>query len=192
MRHPVAVIAGAAAGVLVVVTLSAQTRPDFSGRWTSDPEPVAAPAAPPGAAATPQRGAGPAGRGRGDMGSGWGSTITITQNATRLTVEYMFFARGDMQPPLRFNYALDGSETKNSVMMGHGIQPQPSKTRWDGDKLVITTSHTFVNPETNKPMTTEVTQALALESPTSLVVETTRPGVLGGTATTTKTVYRKI
>src|SRR5262245_61225922 len=104
MRHPVATLAGAIAGMLLVIDLSAQTRPDFSGRWTSDADPVAPAAAP--AAGTPQRGAPPPGRGRsGDMGSGWGSTITITQNATRLTVEYMFFARGDMQPPLRFMYA---------------------------------------------------------------------------------------
>jgi hypothetical protein len=40
-----------------------------------------------------------------------------------------------MQPALTFVYALDGSETKNSVMMGRGIQMQPSKTAWDGDKL---------------------------------------------------------
>ena len=68
-------------------------------------------------------------RGRGDMGSGWGSTITITQDAARLTVEYAFFSRGDMQPPLKFVYALDGSETKNSVMMGRGIQGQTSRRR---------------------------------------------------------------
>ena len=187
-------MAGAIAAMLLVLDLSAQTRPDFSGRWTSDPDPAAAAAAPAAPSGTaPQRGAGPAGRGRsGDMGSGWGSTLTITQNATRLTVEYMFFSRGDMQPPLKFVYALDGSETKNSVMMGHGIQVQPSKTKWDGDKLVIVTTHTFINPETNKPQTIDVTQTLSLESPASLVVETTRSAVLGGPATATKTVYRKL
>ena len=103
----------------------------------------------------------------GDMGSGWGSNITITQDASRLTVEYMFFARGDMQPPLKFVYALDGSETRNSVMMGRGIQAQTSKTAWDGDKLVITTVHTFAHPETGQPMTIEVKQTLSLESPAS-------------------------
>ena len=171
----------------------AQTRPDFSGRWTSDPEPAAAPAAGPGGVpgAPGQRGAG--GRGRsGDMGSGWGSPITITQDAAKLTVEYVFFARGDMQPPLRFTYALDGSDTKNSVMMGRGIQTQVSKTAWDGNRLVITTVHTFTNPETGKPLSIDVKQTLSLDSPTSLVVETTRAGVLGGPATSVKTVYRKL
>lgn len=125
------------------------------------------------------------------MGSGWGSPITITQDASRLTVEYMFFGRGDMQPPLRFVYALDGSETKNSVMMGRGIQVQTSKAKWDGDKLVITTVHVFAHPETGKPMTQDVTQALSLESPASMIVETIRSGVLGGPPSTTRTVYRK-
>ena len=125
------------------------------------------------------------------MGSGWGSPITITQDAAKLTVEYAFFARGDMQPPLRFVYALDGKETKNSVMMGRGIQMQVSKTAWDGDKLVISTTHTMSDPG-GKPLAIIVTQTLSLESPTSLVVETTRSGVLGGPTTSARTVYRKL
>ena len=101
-----------------------QVKTDFSGRWTSEPEPSTAP---------PARGGGPA---RGDMCSGWGSPITITQDGARLTVEYAFFGRGDMQPPLKFAYALDGSETKNTVMMGRGMQVQTSRTAWDGAKPV--------------------------------------------------------
>jgi hypothetical protein len=126
------------------------------------------------------------------MGSGWGPTITIAQDAMRLTVEYAFFTRGDMQPPLKFVYALDGSETKNTVMMGRGMQTQTSKAAWNAATLVITTAHPFADPATGKPGTAEVTQVLSLESPTSLVVETTRSGVLGGAATTTRTVYRKL
>jgi hypothetical protein len=124
------------------------------------------------------------------MGSGWGPTITIAQTAALLTVEYAFFGRGDLQPPLKFAYALDGSETKNSVMMGRGQQLQTSRTAWDGAKLTIATLHTFAGPD-GKPMTVEVKQTLSLESPTLLVVETTRAGVLGGPATTTRSVYRK-
>jgi hypothetical protein len=125
------------------------------------------------------------------MGSGWGSTITIAQDAAKLTVEYAFFGRGDMQPPLKFVYALDGSETRNSVMMGRGIQQSASTAAWQGDKLVITTTHTFPDPDSGKPTGTEVKQVLSLESPTSLVVETTRAGVRNGPASTTRTVYRK-
>jgi hypothetical protein len=80
-----------------------QRVPDFSGRWTTDAEP--------GRALPPPVGAQPIAR--GDMGSGWGSTITITQQ-TQLVVEYTFFGRGDMQPPLKFVYALDGSDCSPS------------------------------------------------------------------------------
>ena len=182
-----AIVAGCAAVAM------AQAKPDFSGRWTTDPDP----AAPPPAATTGRAGAPPAAGGQrggrsGDMGSGWGSTIAITQDGARLTVEYAFFSRGDMQPPLKFVYNLDGSETKNSVMMGRGIQGQTSKTAWEGDRLAITTVHTFPDPAGDKPTMVEVKQVLSLESPTSLVVETTRTTPLGGPAKTTRTVYRKI
>jgi hypothetical protein len=165
---------------LLAVGAMAQTRPDFSGRWTSEPSP----------AGDGQRG--PSGERIGDMGSGWGSNFSITQTADRLTVEYEFFARGDMQPPLRFVFALDGSETKNTVMMGFGNQTQTSKTAWEGDKLVITTTHIFALPGTDQPLTSEVRRTLALESPTSLIIETTRSGVLGGPSSTTRTVYKKL
>lgn len=187
----------------------AQQSPDFSGRWTSEPEQTAAgPRRGPQAGAGVRRGAqrgtrgqrGGRGRGRGrgrggragDMGSGWGSNLTVTQDEKQLVIEYAFFVRGDLQPPLRFVYALDGSETTNSVMMGRGIQEQKSRTAWDTDKLVITTVHTFQNPDTGDEIPVEVTQTLSLESPTSMIVETTRAGVLGGPTTTTRTVYRKV
>lgn len=166
--------------VLVALSVMAQNKPDFSGRWTSEPESKA-----------PTTSGGGQDR-ASDMGSGWGANLTLAQAAGRLTVEYMFFARGDMQPPLKFVYALDGTETKNSVMMGRGIQAQTSKTAWEGDKLVITTTHSFENPADGQPMKSEVKQTLTLASPTSLIVETTRSGVIGGPATTTRTVYRKL
>jgi len=173
-----------AAIALFAISVMAQARPDFSGRWAIEPEPSATA---PGA-----RGGGERGGGRmGDMGSGWGSSISIAQDANRLTVEYAFFARGDMQPPLKFVYALDGSETKNSVMMGRGIQLQTSRTAWEGDKLIITTVHGFENPANGQTMNVEVKRTLSLESPTLLIVETMRSGVLGGPPSTTRTVYRK-
>jgi hypothetical protein len=189
----VAQVLGPAAVVLFAVITLAQTRPDFSGRWTNEPDPATQPAG--GGQPAGGRGGGSGvGRGEGrspDLGSGWGSNITIAQDAGRLTVEYLFFVPGDMQPPLKFVYALDGSETKNSVMMGRGLQVQRSKAAWDGDKLVITTQHTFEHPETGRPMASEVKQRLWLESPTSLIIETTRGGVLGGPPSTTRTAYRK-
>jgi hypothetical protein len=178
IKHIAAILAALAVGA------AAQPRPDFSGRWTTD--------APPATASQEGRGQRGAGPGRGDMGSGWGATITIAQDAGRLTVEYAFFGRGDMQPPLKFTYALDGSETRNTVRMGRGAEVQTSKTAWNGDALVITTRHAFTDPATGKETPVEVIQKLSLESPASLVVETTRAGVLGGPSSTTRTVYRRM
>ena len=169
---------------LLLPTPIQSTRPDFSGRWTE----VTAAAA---GSAGPGRAAGVPGGGRGDMGSGWGSPITITQSATQLTVEYAFFSRGDMQTPLKYVFALDGSETSNRMMLGSGPQIQVTTASWDGSKLMLKTRYTFTDPGSGKPVPADVTQTLSLESPTSLVLETSRAGVLGGAATSTRTMYQK-
>jgi hypothetical protein len=175
----------------------AQSRPDFSGRWTSAPEPAAvAPAAAGARGAAPggRRGGGGAGRGGqpGDMGSGWGDPITVTQDGRLLTVEYAFFSRGDLQPPLRFTYALDGTPINNTVTLGRGLQEQRSRTAWEGATLVITSVYTFAHPATGEPVSGTMRRTLTLASPTSLVVEVLRDGVLGGPASTTRTVFRKL
>jgi hypothetical protein len=161
----------------------AQPAADFSGRWTLDAPAIALTPAVPG---TPAAAARP-----GDMGSGWGSPITIAQDATRLSVEYSVFSRYDLQPPLTFTYALDGSEARNSVMLGRGEQVESSRARWDGETLVIVTTYRVDDRGAGKPFTAELTRRLWLESPATLVVEVTRAGVLGGRASTTRAVYRK-
>ena len=162
--------------ILVVINANAQSRPDFSGRWAIPTE----------------SGRGARGASQGSPGSGWGSEITIAQDGRNLTVEYVFFGRGDMQPPIKFVYALDGSETKNRVMMGRGIEERVSKTAWDGNKLVITTLFAFPDPVTGRSTTTDMKQVLSLETPTTLLVETTRSAYSGGPATITKTTYTKM
>jgi len=126
------------------------------------------------------------------MGSGWGDPIMITQDATTLAVEYVFFARGDLQPPLRYVYALDGSETTNTVTMGRGEQSERSRASWTNGTLVITSTYTFINPDTDQPVSGIYTRTMKLESPTTMVVEVIREGVLGGPSSTTRTVYRKV
>ena len=156
-----------------------QAPTDFSGRWKVDQ--------PPAASAGPGSGGGA----RGDMGSGWGSSIVITQDAKQLTVESVIYSNYDMQQQPRLVYALDGSETQNAVMMGRGRQAQSSKAAWDGAALRITTVHTLADPVSGRPLTMDVTQTLSLTSPTSLLVEATRSGVLGGKPSTTRTTYTK-
>ena len=173
--------------VVTAATVAAalQARPDFSGQWTEAP--AAAPMvadAPPG---RPDQGRLTA----GDMSSGWGSPFTITQDAGKLVVEQTLFTRYDMYPTQRQVYALDGAETRNTVMIGHATHERVSRAAWDGQAVRITTSYPGIDPESGKPFTTEVTYRLSLESPTTLVIETTRGPALGGRATTTRTVFRK-
>ena len=163
--------------------LSTQPPADFSGRWTIEAPAIESTPAVPG---TPAAAAAP-----GDMGSGWGSTITVAQDATRLSVEYTIFSRYDLQPPLAFRYPLDGSIGRNTVMIGRGEQTESARAQWTGQTLVIVTTFSVAEPRAGAPFTVELTRKLWLESPTTLVVEVTRAGVLGGPASTTRSVYRK-
>ena len=173
--------------VSLTVALAAARAPqppaDFSGKWTLDAPAVAATAAVPG---TPAAASAP-----GDMGSGWGSPLTIAQDAQRLRVEYAYFSRYDLQPPLTFTYPLDGSEGRNAVMMGRGEQLESSRAAWNGSALIITTTFQIADRAAGKPFTVELTRKLWLESPTTMVVEVTRAGVLGGPSSTTRSIYRK-
>jgi hypothetical protein len=167
----------------MVAAAPAQTPPDFSGHWIAEPESVPTPG-PPGA---PTKQPPP----RGSMGSGWGSPITITQTATDLVVEHQMFTRYDLQPPLRHVYKLDGSETQYSILISHTAQMRRARAAWKGQTLEITTTFPGVDPATGKPFTVNTTQRLALESPTTLVIEVTRDAALGGRPTMSRTVYRK-
>jgi hypothetical protein len=168
---------------LVPPPLLGQPPADFSGEWTLDAPAIATTPAVPG---TPAAAAAP-----GDMGSGWGPTIAITQDATQLRVQYTVFSRYDLQPPLTFVYPLDGSEGRNAVMMGRGEQVESSRAQWNGQTLIITTRFQIAERGAGQPFTAELTRTLSLESPTTLIVVATRGGVLGGAASTTRSVYRK-
>ena len=163
--------------------LSAQPPADFSGRWLLDAPAVASTPAVPG---TPAAAAAP-----GDMGSGWGPTITITQDSKRLSVQYTVFSRYDLQPPLTLAYPLDGSVGRNTVMMGRGEQIESSRAQWNGQTLTIITTFDIADRGAGAPFKAEMTRTLRLESPTTMVVDVTRAGVLGGPASTTRSVYRK-
>jgi hypothetical protein len=157
-------------------------RPDFSGTWVAEPEtaPAAGPAAP--AAAAPVR---------GSMGSGWGSPITITQTAAQMVVEHPAFSRYDLQPPLRHVYALDGSETSYPIMISHTTQIRRARAVWKGATLEITTTYPGRDPMKGTAFTVDVVQRLSLEPGGTLVVEVTRNGALGGSPTSSRTLYRK-
>jgi len=176
MRRSVLLLA-AFALPLLSEDAGAQNRPDFSGAWTAVGQPT--------------------GSATGSLGSGWGASFTIMQGPNMLTVERVFFSRTDLQPPMRFQYSLDGSESRNTVLVGRGEQVQISTAIWDGDSVVITTAFTVPGTIDGQTITSETTQTLSLLPPTggrlawppSLVIETVRGGALGGPPSTTRTVY---
>jgi hypothetical protein len=170
-----------AIAVICVVDVARAQPPDLSGNWSAEAAAVP-PAAPAGV---------PAPAPRGDMGSGWGTPLIITQTPAQLIVEHALFSRYDLQPPLRFVYQLDGGESRNTTMAGHASQTRVSKATWDGDVLSVVTLFPGIDPDSGRQFTAEMIQRVSLSSPTRLVIETTRKGVLGGRDTSTRTVYLK-
>ncbi len=168
--------------LLVAATAMAQGGPDFSGRWTAVPEP------PPAAGG---RGGTGAAAVAGTLGSGWGATLTIEQHASALVVERAQFSQYDMQPPMRLTYALDGSESRNTINLGRGPQELVSRAAWEDTSLAITTSFRFRNPRSGTVETSDLKQVLSLDASGSLVITTTLGVALGGPASTTSTTYQK-
>jgi hypothetical protein len=158
--------------------VSAQARPDFTGEWIR-----ADSVAELRSVAT----VGDAGFRVGTMGSGWGSPLTLRQQANRLVVEYAFFGTYDLQPRLSLTLALDGSESRNAVMIGHAESVLRSRAAWRGDTLVITTQYPAPTGSTEAVMS----QALSLASPTSLIIETTHGAATRATPTVTRTTYKR-
>jgi hypothetical protein len=171
------ILAGVAAAIGLGAAIVAQAPVDFSGRWVLAPDPP--PPAGHRGGKTPS----------GPMGSGWGADITIRQDAASIVIEYAQFTRGDMQPPMKLAYPLDGSESRHTINVGRGPQEQRSRASWDGNTLVITTTHQFKPGPSEDTLASETRHVLSLEQPAVLVVETTRGGVMGGEPSTTKTVY---
>jgi hypothetical protein len=68
---------------------------------------------------------------------------------------------------------------------------ESSRASWTGQTLTITTTFNVADRSSAQPLTMTVTRKLSLESPTTLVVEATRSGVLGGPSSTTRTIYQK-
>ena len=157
------------AAFMLVVTpaFGAECGRDFTGEWSRE----AAPGATPDDVFRAE-------------GSGWSDRIRVAHDgAGRITLDSFYFARTDLQPPLRFTYLPGEGATENVVRVGNGAQRQVSSARWNECRLVITTRFPAIDraaPEV------AVTQTLWLESANTLVVETARGG-----ASPNRTVYRK-
>jgi hypothetical protein len=159
--------------------------PYFSGSWST----AVLSSAPPTGRLT----AGPV----PTLGSGWGDRISIRHAADQLEVERVVFVPREIQPTIKYRYALDGSKTENAVTIGRTSPAPRSTAAWDGNRLVITTHFPFQDPESNRWLEQEVRQTLWLQPATgppfepSLVIETRRGSALGGPASVTRTVYSR-
>jgi hypothetical protein len=158
-----AVLMGAVALIVGATNLSAQGK-NFAGTWTVVPDPSAPAPAP----------------GRGGGGRGLGQGATIAQDGKTLTV-----TRTTQNGEIKTVYNLDGSDSKNTLTMGGNAIEQTSKAKWEGDKLVITTTMNFNGNNIESSM------ALWLDASGQLMVESTGAGRGGGPPTTTKMTYKK-
>ena len=147
--------------VFACASLSAQSKTSFAGKWTLVPDPNAAAAG--------------GGRGRG-MAGGLGPELTAAQDDKTLTVTTNNPQLGE----LKTVYNLDGSESKNPLNFGGQTVDRVSKVKWDGAKLVITTT----------TQAGEQKRVLSLEGG-NLVVDATTPARDGGAPTTTKITFKK-
>lgn len=144
------------------IAIAGAQRPDFSGEWNRVVDSTAGRST---VAAT-----GDAAFRRGDTGSGWGASLIIRQTPDSLIVEYQHFGTYDLQPRLHFVYRLDGSESQNTIMIGHADSQQRSRASWSGDTLVVST--TYAAPTAGG--TTTLRQALSIGADGTLTLETSR------------------
>ncbi len=131
------------------------------------------------------------------LGSGWGNQISIQHTPGQLQVERVVFIPREIQQLVKYRFALDGSKTDNTIQMGRTLKPIVSSTIWKDNRLVITSTYPFQDSKTGKWLSSKLTQTLWLEPPMgtpwepTLIVETTREGLLNGQSSTNRTVYTK-
>jgi len=144
--------------VVAAIGLGAQGT-NFAGTWAFDQA----------KSQMPQMGGGGGGRGPG-------GPMTITQTAAELTIE----RAGMGGQTTKSVYKLDGSESVNTTGRGES----KSTCKWDGAKLVMTTTSTFGE----RTMTSTAVYSLSADGKV-LTVEQTRPGPDGDVKSTM--VYNK-
>ena len=157
-----ALIVSALSLVFAATTALAQGT-SCAGSWTLVPDPNAA--------------GGGGGGGRG--GALLGQAATVTQDDKTLTI-----TRTTQNGEVKMVYNLDGSDSKNMVQGRGGQMEQVAKAKWDGAKLVITSTQMMGENSVTR------TQTLALDASGQLTVTNTGPG-RGGEVTTTTQTYKK-
>jgi len=85
--------------------------------------------------------------------------------------ERLLYRPRDYQPTLKVHYALDGSESRNTILMGRGVQVQRTTDAWEGENLVLTMLWDVPDSDAAEAVTCEVTQTLSLQKPQPAVGE---------------------
>ena len=148
------------------LSLAAQKRPDFTGRWVEDERQRKNPYS-----------ASSSGGSRALSSSG--VETVITQTPDQLIIERDFIER------VRHVHHLDGREDKNR----NGAQVHTTRTRWEGDRLV-TEGSTF-QVTSHGETSWQLKEVRWLTPRGELAVETTRTDEAGDTRTVYQVFRRK-
>jgi arylsulfatase len=130
------------------------------------------------------------------LGSGWGDQISITHHNDTLQVERAYFIAREIQPLQRWTFPLNGEEMTNPITLGRSSKLPITKAKWENNRLVLTTRYDYKDRD-SKWQSTEQVQTVWLEAAKGtpweprLVVETKRPGVMGGKEVINRTYYHK-
>jgi hypothetical protein len=138
-------------------------RPDFSGSWTFDAQKTM----------TPDK------DGRVVLAAMLGEEFTAIQDATSLTLRIL--NNGQLVVAV---YDLTGRSSEN---VSPGDIVVTSRAKWDGDRLLI--SSTSTSDDKGKQVTVETTRALSIDSAGDLIIE--RTGTPKRLVTPSRSVYRR-
>ncbi len=160
-----------AIAVVAATIALAQAKPDFSGTWTLDLD-------------KSETGAPPAGGPGGDRpGRGQGlpldAKFLVKQTASELSIDQQVGGNSTVT-----TFKLDGSESVNTGMRGGQVK---SKTRWDGNRLIVESTQTMNTPDGERSLDTKEIRWLAPDG--TMVVERTTVTPRG--TRTQKLVFKK-
>jgi arylsulfatase A-like enzyme len=131
------------------------------------------------------------------LGSGWGDKISILQHPNILEIERVVFTPRELQPTISYHFTLDGSPNENKINLGRSQKPIISSTKWQENRLVITSLFPVQDPKSEVWNNCKMTQTLWLEAATNapweptLIVETKRESIWGGLTSINRTVYSR-
>jgi hypothetical protein len=130
------------------------------------------------------------------LGSGWGEKISILHHSNNLDIERVVFTPRELQPTVSYHFTIESS-TENNINTGRSQKPVVSTTKWQENRLIITSLFPIQDPNRGVWQNSKMTQTLWLEAATNapwepnLIVETKRESILGGFTSTNRTVYSR-